>query len=460
MKVPNRVVWSEGMFMSPQHLQQLDRYHEGYVGARVSALMPFDWGALAVELDERSLVAGQVRIQRFEGVLPDGMPVAFDGTHPEIPAARPIEGHFPPMQRVLEVFLATPAEREGSPVVANTTGPAAGMRYYTASRAVVDAAGGATDVPVSFAQRHLTVLFGTESRDDFDAIKVAEIVRDAAGALAIRREYIPPARRIGASPWLMNRMRELLALMASKQRLSADRRRQRSGALVEFTSGDMTNFLLLNAVNTFLPIVNHLIERSETPPEEAYLLLCQFCGQLSTFATDGDPTKLPKFFYTDLYTTFSGVIDEITRLLHITILDQFVRVPLESREDGLHFGRLDDEKLLRGATYVLTVRSNQPEQVAASEIPKLSKIASWGEIPAIVHSALPGVPIQVTHRPPAEIPPQSGTLYFLLNQGGQYWRSVSGERTIAIFLPPPFDPNNIKLELLAIPARPTGNAQG
>ena len=31
---------------------------------------------------------------------------------------------------------------------------------------------------MSFAQRHLTVLFGTESRDDFDAIKVAEIVRN------------------------------------------------------------------------------------------------------------------------------------------------------------------------------------------------------------------------------------------------------------------------------------------
>ncbi len=40
MKVPQRVIWSEGMFMSPQHLQQLDRYHEQYVASRLNAMGP------------------------------------------------------------------------------------------------------------------------------------------------------------------------------------------------------------------------------------------------------------------------------------------------------------------------------------------------------------------------------------------------------------------------------------
>ena len=84
--------------------QQLDRYHEGYVGARLGGLFPYDWGVVAIELDERALVAGQVRVQRFEGVLPDGIPLAFDGAHPEVPAIRPVEGHFKPTQQFLEVF--------------------------------------------------------------------------------------------------------------------------------------------------------------------------------------------------------------------------------------------------------------------------------------------------------------------------------------------------------------------
>lgn len=44
MKAPLRVVWSEGLLMSPQHLQQLDLYHERLVGGRLDALEPLNWG--------------------------------------------------------------------------------------------------------------------------------------------------------------------------------------------------------------------------------------------------------------------------------------------------------------------------------------------------------------------------------------------------------------------------------
>ncbi len=451
MRVPNRVIWSEGMFMSPQHLQQLDRYHEGFVNARIGSLLPYDWGVIAVELDERALVAGQVRVHRFEGVLPDGLPLAFDAAHSEVPAIRPIEGHFPAAQRVLEIFLAVPAEREGLPAIAPANTPTPGLRFFTSARPVVDAAGGATDVNVAFAQRHVTVLFGDESRDDYEAIKVAEIVRAPDGSFALRQEFIPPCRRIAASAWLMNRLRQVLALMAAVQRSLMEGRRQRDASTIEFREGDVGDYLKLNAVNTFYPIVNHLIERSETPPDEAYLLLSQFAGQLSTFAPDGDPTKLPKFFYTDLVTTFGDLLGEITRLLNLVNKARFITVPLESREDGLHFGRLEDDRLLRAEPFVLTIRSNQPDRVAAEQIPSLCKIASWGDIGSIVQVAIPGVPVQVTYRPPSEIPSKAGVLYFVLSQSGQYWRNILSERTIAIYLPAPYDPSSIKIELLAIP---------
>ena len=104
----------------------------------------------------------------------------------------------------------------------------------------------------------------------------------------------------------------------------------------------------------------------------------------------------------------------------------------------------------RGCASILW-KDADAERTAAEQIPVLSKIASWSDVGAIVQSALPGVPIQVTYRPPSEIPPRAGTLYFVLVQNNDYWRNVAGERTIAIYLPQPYDPNNIKLELLAIP---------
>ena len=40
MLVPRRVVWSEGMLVSPQHLQQADLYHERLLNQRLAAIAP------------------------------------------------------------------------------------------------------------------------------------------------------------------------------------------------------------------------------------------------------------------------------------------------------------------------------------------------------------------------------------------------------------------------------------
>ncbi|RYZ41843.1 MAG: type VI secretion system baseplate subunit TssK, partial [Myxococcaceae bacterium] len=51
MKSPQRVVWSEGMFMSPHHLQQLDIYHEALLDTRLGSLEPYPWGVVSLAFD-------------------------------------------------------------------------------------------------------------------------------------------------------------------------------------------------------------------------------------------------------------------------------------------------------------------------------------------------------------------------------------------------------------------------
>jgi type VI secretion system protein ImpJ len=40
----SKVVWSEGLFLQPQHFQQQDRYFERYVETRCQSLVPYSWG--------------------------------------------------------------------------------------------------------------------------------------------------------------------------------------------------------------------------------------------------------------------------------------------------------------------------------------------------------------------------------------------------------------------------------
>lgn len=438
--------------MFPQHLQQADLYHEAVLAARVSALAPFDWGLRSVEIDARALSTGQLRVQQFEGVLPDGLALSFDADDPEAPAARPIEGHFGPTLRALEVFIGVPRERDN---VANYIEPgataAAKPRFTITTRGVADTTGAANEVQVPFGQRNTVVLFGDEARDDFEAIKVAEIVRDNTGAMTVCDPYIPPCTRIGASNFIMASLRRLLGLMVAKQRVLSEGRRQRDASSIEFTSTDITRYLVLNAVNTYIPLVSHLIDLPDVNPHLAYLVLSQAAGGLCAFAVDADPSTLPKYEYNNLRATFEELFARIMNLLQQAIREQYITVPLDPREDGMYLGRLEDDRLIRCTQYVLTVRSEVPEPQVVDRLPKLSKIASWGDISSIVRAATPGVPLQVTYRPPPEIPVRAGLVYFQLIIGDQYWRNVLNERTLAIYLPPPFDLRSTKLELLAVP---------
>ncbi len=451
MKAPLRVVWSEGLLMSPQHLQQLDVYHERLVGARLDALEPLDWGVVNIEIDRRALESGQVRIQELTAVLPDGLVVDCGAGDPELPASRPVEGHFPHTQQVLEVYVGVPRERDG---VANYADrPGGRSRYIVSSRNVPDLTGDGHSLEVSFAQRNLQILFGTEPKDDFETLKVAEVTRDASGSLALNDPYVPPILRIEASPFILAGMRRLLRLMSTRRRSLAEAARERGDATVEYNAGDVTRFLLLNAINSYLPVLNHLVDMPEAPPRTAYMWLITLGGQLATFSAEFDPADLPKFNYNDLRSTFEPLFARITELLQATVKEHYVSMMLDGREDGMHLGQLTDDRLIGCSVYFIAVRTSMNEQQTATTLPRLSKMASWGDINSILSAATPGASVEVTYRPPPEIPIKAGVVYFAISTDNNYWRNVVTDRQVAVYLPRPFEPGQTKIELLGIPRK-------
>ncbi|HET6279435.1 MAG TPA: type VI secretion system baseplate subunit TssK [Polyangia bacterium] len=458
MKPPQRVVWSEGMLVSPQHMQQQDLYHERLLDERIAALAPYRWGVVSAELDAGALGTGQLKMTKFIGVLPDGLYLGFEGGDPESPPVRPIEAHFAPTQAVCEVFLGLPKERDGVPSISveqpsptpGASTKAARARFRAVTRPIADLTGHAQDLTMAFAHRNAVILFGDETREDYDAVKIAEIVRDGRGALITNETYIPPTLRIDSSTFLMGGVRRLLALMVAKQRLLAGDRRQREGASIEFGVGDVTRFLQLNTINAAIPMLTYATSNGEISPNQLYLLLVQVAGQLATFSPDVDPSQLPIFSFTDLRGTFEELFARVTALLRTTVREAYMTVPLEII-DGFHVGRLDEDRLLTAVHYVLAVHSEVPEDRLAQRLPGMCKIASQADLPQVIRAAAsPGVPISVNHRPPSEIPVRAGVTYFSLSLQNDYWKHVLESRTVAIYLPPPFDPQRVKLELLAV----------
>ena len=75
MSWTSKVIWSEGMFLRPQHFQQNDRYLEAHIEERTAPLRPYSWGLRELDISEDALKMGKIEVNACRGVLPDGTTV-------------------------------------------------------------------------------------------------------------------------------------------------------------------------------------------------------------------------------------------------------------------------------------------------------------------------------------------------------------------------------------------------
>ena len=448
MKPPSRVIWSEGLLMTPQHMQQLDRFHEQRLNDRLRAIDHENWGVLASAVDLAALDAGMVALRHFDGVLPDGTPVVFDAASREAPASRPVEGHLAPHQAVLEVFLALPRTQEAR----NNVGPNKGglTRYYAATDLTHDRYGEAQPEEVDLACANLRLLFGDEPREDYSAIKVAEIRRAPDGRLVVSNDYIVPCLRVSASAPLSRLLDALLTSMNARRTALLQSVRQRDDATLEFNAADVTRYLLLSTINSYLPVLRHVVVAGDLSAKQTYLLLCELAGQLSTFSTQFDPNEVPRFVYEDLRSTYGAIFDALDGLLQATLAKRYVAVALVSRGDAMHQGVIDDDRFLECSQFVLGVESSVGEGEVSTMLPRVAKLASASDINSLLAAATSGVELHATMKPPPQMPTRAGMTYFVVRADSTYWRNILLEKKVAIYLPNPFTPADTHVQLFGI----------
>src|SRR5262245_43350126 len=107
MALLSKVVWSEGMHLSPHHFQAQARYHEECLQFALSNLEFEPWGLIGFELSVDALLNGTVALIHARGLFRDGL--AFHMPEPDIvPEPLSIVGAFPPTRKSLGVMLGVP----------------------------------------------------------------------------------------------------------------------------------------------------------------------------------------------------------------------------------------------------------------------------------------------------------------------------------------------------------------
>lgn len=443
-----KIVWNEGMLLTPHHFQQWDNYHEELLNSRVQSTMQYEYGVLDLTVNNEAIANGNFQLTNCRAVLTDGLMVNVPDAE-AVPDLRPVGDHFRAEAEKLGVHLAIPAKKMGEAnFQANGAKATPNLRFLQEGALVKDETSGINEQPLAYAKSNLRLIFDDELRDGFTTIKIAELERTPTGQLKISDDYIPPILKISASVWLTNMLRQLIEILITKSGSLGEQRRQSRASLADFTTSEVAVFWLLHTVNSSVPTMAHYFRSPSVHPEKLYLEMATLVGKLMTFSTDYHAKDIVKYDHDDLYFTFSNLSAQLKELLETVIPSRCVPIPLEKTRDTLYVGRIDDERLLKDAGFYLAVRSQMPESKLIEGVPRVIKIASRDVIDSVIGSALPGVVLTYSNPPPAPIPARVGFKYFQLDTIGPYWNGVKGSKVIAVYVPDEIPDE--KLEMYAV----------
>ena len=68
-----KIVWNEGMLLTPHHFQQFDNYHEEMLNSRVRSIMQHEYGVIELRFSAEAIANGNFQVTTCRGVLPDGL---------------------------------------------------------------------------------------------------------------------------------------------------------------------------------------------------------------------------------------------------------------------------------------------------------------------------------------------------------------------------------------------------
>ena len=441
MSENNKTVWSEGMFLRPQHFQQHDRYLENLLHERCGGLQPYDWGIKKLKIDLSQLGTGKFSIVECSGIFPDGTPFNLLGD--ELPKAISIPHD---VQNNI-IYLSLPVQRVGAVEVDTDENGNNLARYHACEQEVRDAnvASNATSA-VTVAKLNTSLLLERQDRAGHHYIGLVRVIESRTDNNVILDEaYIPPTVDCNAVPQLKSYIKELYGLLHTRGEALGGRASEAGKGGV----AEISDYMLLQLVNRVEPLFEHLQNVPCLHPENFYRLALQLAGELATFCKPNKrPISFSAYLHDDLQKTFKQVMDELRDLLSRVLEQNAIFIPLTAPKYGIRGAKLPDPNLLKDAVFVLAASAQVSIEQLRSGFPTQVKIGPVEKVNLLINNNLPGITIHALPVAPRQIPYHAGFAYFELNKQSEMWKQMHTSGGFAIHIAGEFP--NLELEFWAI----------
>ena len=413
----NRVVWSEGLFLRTQHLQQQDRWAEGLVRAALAAVPLQRFGFLTLRLDQAAVEAGLLGLEEAEGIMPDGTPFSLGETTTglaPVAVASDTEG---------VARLAIPAERGGAVTIDPASADASGARFRGEYLRIRDTIrGGAEPEEIEVARLAPRLLLPGEEVAGYVTLPIAAVEgRDAGGRVVLSQQFVPPALVTSAFPWYAQFAKEVVT--------GLDRIADAHAKLVLAGAGaSVENLMILELANAARPRIAHLLAQDLFHPSEWFMELSGLAGRMATFGSSSRRlSELPPYDHTDPGPALTALADALRSLiLSLRYVEPKSRALKVSRHsDNVWTVRIDNPEILKTSRIVLCVGGDMSEEMLRRMFVEQATVGAADDFDKLWKIKLRGIPLKPLHSQPREIPYNGDRLCLELDRNSEHWVSLA-----------------------------------
>ncbi len=415
MHPSTKVMWKVGTFLTPQHIQQMERYLEGLIQLSARGGSQVGWGLISASFNAASLAQRKLKLESCQAILPPP-----DSGFIDIPAMDgelEIPFELPRGNDAVEVFLTLPAAPSAD-------------RYAEGERKVVDLYSPAVR-QIKVADKSLRLSLNRESAPSLSVLKIAEIERDRIDKTkpVLSTSFIPTCAVLSAAPVLLHLNRTLTSRLDGWARELPKLRQQRRSE----------EFLFHHTLSQQRFVLQHLGDDTAdlSHPAELYRELLRLAAGLASFHPN--PPAVPRYNHRDLTRCCTELYRQIDILLNSfappATDSVIVLAPdQEGPENMMWSGNIAGNQPSPGASILLAIRGEVPIGKLLANLKNSGKIAASSSIWDIVANSASGVGLRHETDLPDRLRLQAG-VYFRLETRGALWDAICKSGEISVYIP-------------------------
>jgi type VI secretion system protein ImpJ len=299
---------------------------------------------------------------------------------------------------------------------------------------------------LQLGELRLQILAAPDNTKPFNLIPLAHIEeKDTNQLVTLRKEFIPSILYSSANNRLHGFIHEIQGLLNHRGEALATRlTTPDSGSISE-----IRDFLMLQLINRYEALFQHLGELKFLHPESFYRLALQIVGELATFTrNDYRPESFLEYKHHDLEVSFKPIMFELREAFNFVSKPRAIQIEIKEFNHSVWVAKFKDKTLLDSAMFVLVAKAHISTEKLRHRFPNQTTIATVDRIRNLFDAQMPGIEITALNFPPREIPPHSKSVYFEINTRDEQWSLLEKSGGLAVHIGTKLP--ELKLELWAI----------